>query len=197
VSARTTLVLLALLVVLGAAAFYVQGPGSPDRAREHGTVFPGLKAGDVTLIRATRSGAEVLLTREGGSWKLGPTKEPADAAAVEALLASLVEARVGSVVSTNAGKQSAAYETDAEKGIAVRLEGAGGKVLAAFTVGKRGPDFSSCYLHREGTSEVLLVSRDLRLDFSRPAESWREPPKKAESSGSGSPAPTNPPATKP
>jgi hypothetical protein len=176
VSARTTLVLLALLVVLGATALYVQGPGSPDRAREHGTVFPGLKAGDVSLVRATRGGTEVLLTREGGSWKLGPTKEPADAAAVEALLASLVEARVGSVVSTNAGKRSA-YETDAEKGIAVRLEGAGGKVLAAFTVGKRGPDFASCYLHREGTSEVLLVSRDLRLDLSRSIESWREPAK--------------------
>jgi hypothetical protein len=172
-------VLLALLVVLGAAAFFVQGPGSPDRDREHAAVFPGLKAGDVSLIRVTRAGDAVLLTREGGAWKLGSTKEPADAAAVDALLASLVEARVGSTVSTNAAKQSA-YETDAEKGIAVRLEGAGGKTLAAFFVGKRGPDFASCYLRREGASEVLLVSRDLRLDFSRPPESWREPPKKAE-----------------
>jgi hypothetical protein len=179
VSTRTTLVLLSLLVALGAAAFFVQGPGSPDRARDHAEVFPGLKAGDVSLIRATRGGAEVLLTREGGAWKLGSAKEDADAAAVEALLAKLVEARVGSVVSTNAAKQSA-YETDAEKGIAARLEGAGGKALAAFVIGKRGPDFASCYLRREGASEVLLVTRDLRLDFSRPAESWRQPPKKAE-----------------
>jgi hypothetical protein len=179
VSTRTTLALLALLVVLGAAAFFVQGPGSRDREREHAAVFPGLKAADVSLIRVARGGAEVLLTRAGDAWKLGAAKEPADTAAVEALLASLVEVRVGPVVSTNAGKQSA-YETDAEKGIAVRLEGAGGTVLAAFTVGKRGPDFASCYLRREGGSEVLLVSRDLRLDLSRPAESWREPPKKTE-----------------
>jgi hypothetical protein len=172
-------VLLALLVALGAAAFFVQGPGSPDRPREHAAVFPGLQAGDVSLIRATRGGTEVLLTRESGAWKLGPAKEAADAAAVESLLTSLVEARVGSVVSTNVAKQSA-YETDAEKGIAVRLEGAGGKALAAFVIGKRGPDFASCYLRLEGKSEVLLVSRDLRIDFSRPAESWREPPKKAE-----------------
>jgi hypothetical protein len=196
VSTRTTLALLAVLVALGAAAFFVQGPGRPDRAREHAAVFPGLKAEEVSLISTTRGGAEVLLTRAGGSWKLGAAKEPADAAAVEALLAGLVGARVGSVVSTNAGKQ-AVYETDAEKGIAVRLEGAGGKPLAAFFIGKRGPDFASCYLRRDGASEVLLVSRDLRLDFSRPAESWREPPKKAESSESGSPAPASPPAAKP
>jgi len=196
VSTRTTLALLALLVVLGAAALYVLGPGSADRAREHAAVFPGLKAGDVTLIRARRGGTDVVLAREGGSWRLGPTKEPADAAAVEALLASLVEARVGSVVSTNAGKQSA-YETEAEKGIAVRLEGAGGKALAAFIVGARGPDFASCYLRREGSSEVLLVLRDLRLDLSRPAESWREPPKQAAAPESGRPAPTPPPAAKP
>ena len=195
-SARATLALLAMLVVLGAAAFFALGPGSPDRAREHAAVFPGLKAGDVSLIRAARGGAEVVLAREGGSWKLGPAKEPADAAAVEALLAGLVEARVSSVVSTNPRKQSA-YETDAEQGIAVRLEGAGGKALAAFVVGKRGPDFASCYLRREGASEVLLVSSDLRLDLSRPAEAWREPPKQAVAPESGGPAPTPPPAAKP
>ena len=124
--------------------------------------FRGCKAGDVALIRATRAGAEVVLTREGGAWKLGAAKEPADGAAVEALLAKLVDAREGAVVSTNPAKQSV-YETDAEKGIAVRLEGAGGKVVAAFVIGKRGPDFASCYLRRDGASEVLLVSPDLRV----------------------------------
>lgn len=78
------------------------------------------------------------------------------------LLAKLAGVREGAVVSTNPAKQSV-YETDAEKGTAVRLEGAGGKVLAAFVIGARGPDFASCYL---------------RLDFSRPANSWREPAKK-------------------
>ena len=176
-STRTTLVLLALLVGLGAVAFFVMGPGSPDRAREHAAVFPGLKAGDVTQLRATTTAGEVLLTREGGGWKLGAAKEPADATAVDALLAGIVDARASAVVSANVAKQSA-YETDAGQGVAVRLEGAGGKVLAGFVVGKRGPDFASCYLRRDGSSEVLLVSRDLRSDFARPADSWREPPKK-------------------
>lgn len=176
-SPRTTLLLLVLLAGLGGVAYFLQGPGSPDRARDHSAVFPDLKAGDVALIRATGNAAEVLLSREGGGWKVGAAKEPADTAAVEALLASLAEARVGSVVSTNAAKQ-AAYETDPEKGIAVRLERTGGKVLAEFVIGKRGPDFASCYLRRDGSAEVLLVTRDLRTDFSRPVDSWREPPEK-------------------
>ncbi len=186
-SARLTLVLLALLVGLGAVAFVVQGPGSPDRTREHAMVFPGLAAGDVTLVRATRAAAEVLLTREGGEWKVGAAKETADANAVEVLLTNLAQARVGALVSTNAAKQSA-YETDAGQGIAVRIEGPGGKDLASFIIGKRGPDFASCYLRREGKSEVLLVTPDLRMDFSRPVERWREPPKKADT-----PAPTTGP----
>jgi len=177
VSKRATQALLAVLAVLGAVAFFVQGPGRVDRSREHAAVFPGLVAGDVVKLRATGAGAALLLVREGGGWKLGAAKEPADAAAVDALLANLAAVREGAVVSTNAAKQ-AGYEADAAKGIAVRLEGAGGKVLADFIVGKSGPDYASCYLRRQGASEVLLVSRDLRMDLSRPTESWREPPKR-------------------
>ena len=176
-STRTTLMLLAVLIGCAATAFFVQGPGSADRPRDRAALIPGLKAGDVTLVRATKAGAEVVLTREGGAWKLGAAKEQADGAAVEALLAKLAGAREEAVVSTNPAKQSP-YETDAEKGIAVRLEGAAGKVAAAFVVGARGPDFASCYLRRDGASEVILVSPDLRAEFSRPAESWRELPKK-------------------
>ncbi len=175
--ARTTLVLLAVLLACAAAAFFVQGPGSADRPQERAALFPGLKTGDVAIVRATRAGAEVVLTREGGVWKLGAAKEPADSVAVEALLKRLADASSDSVVSTNPAKQSG-YETDAEKGIAVRLEGAGGKVVAAFVIGKRGADFASCYLRRDEAKEVLLVSPDLRTDFARPAEAWREPPKK-------------------
>lgn len=172
--ALRTRVLLGVLLAGAAVAFFVQGPGSADRPRDRGALFPGLKAADVQLVRVTGAAAAVVLTREGGAWKLGATKEPADAAAVEALLAKVAGVRAGAVVSTNPAKQSV-YEADAGKGIAVRLEGAGGKLLAGFVIGRRGPDFASCYLRRDGASEILLVSPDLRTDFARPAESWREP----------------------
>jgi len=177
VSRRSTVALLAVLLVCAAAAFFVQGPGSTDRPRDREPFVPGLKTGDVVRVSAARAAAEVVLTREGGGWKLGAAKEPADGDAVEALLAKLAGALEGPVVSTNPAKQ-AAYETDPGTGVSVRLEGAGGKTLAAFVVGKRGPDFASCYVHRDGSQEVLLVSPDLRVDLARPAESWREPPKR-------------------
>lgn len=175
-STRTTLALLAALVVLGAVAFVVQGPCSADRPREQEALLARFVPADVAVIRATRPGAAVLLARDGASWRLGAAREPADGAAVEALLKGLAEARVAAVASTNVAKQ-AAYETDGAKGVVVRLEGAGGKLLAAFVVGKSGPDFASCYLRREGKSEVLLVTRDLRLEFSRPADAWKMPAK--------------------
>jgi hypothetical protein len=188
VNTRATYGLLAVLLACVAMAFFVLGPGSADRPRDREALFPKLKAGDVAQVRVSRAkaGAEVLLTRVGGAWKVGAAMAPADSAALEALLAKLVDAREGSVVSTNPAKQSV-YEADAEQGITVRLEGAGGKALAAFVIGARGPDFASCYLRREGASEVLLVTPDFRPDFARPADSWREPPKQPEAAPALSP----------
>ena len=187
-STRTTLVLLAALVGCAAVAFFVLGPGRADRPRERAALVPGLSAGDIALVRARRAAGELVLTREGGAWKLGAAKEPADTAAVTDLLTKLVALREAAVVSTNPAKQSA-YETDAEKGIAVRLEGATGNVLAAFVIGRRGPDFASCYLRRDGAAQVLLVTPDVRTDFTRPAASWREPP---APTGPAAPAPASP-----
>jgi Domain of unknown function (DUF4340) len=179
VRSRATLALLALVAVLGAAAVLVVGPWRSDRPREHGAALPGLVPAEVQAVRIARAGGEVLLAREGGGWKLGAAREAADAAAVDAVLADLAALEVSAVVSRNAAKQ-AAYETDAELGIAVRLEGAGGKLIAAFTVGKRGPDFASAYLKRDGAAEVLLVSGDVRTPLAKPMESWKEPPKPSE-----------------
>jgi hypothetical protein len=178
VSNRTTLVLLGILVALGVVAFVVQGPCSSDRAREHAAVFPKLDPAEVRTLRAKLpGGGELLLAREGAGWVLGAGKEPADMVAVNRLLTDLAALQASAVVSKNAAKQSV-YETDPAKGIAVRLEGAGAKLIAAFVVGKRGPDYASSYLRREDAKEVLLVSRDVRADLSRPAESWRAPPDK-------------------
>jgi hypothetical protein len=189
VKSRATLVLAGLLAVLGVAAALVSGPCSADRPREHGPALPGLAPADVQTIRIARSGSEVLLAREGSGWKLGAAKDPADVAAVDALLADLAALEVSAVVSKNAAKQEA-YETDAARGIAVRLEGAGGTLVAAFTVGKRGPDFASAYLKRDGAKEVLLVSRDVRTPLARPEQNWKQPPKPP-------PAPVAPPAATP
>lgn len=195
-SARPTLALLALLAGIGTVAFLAQGPCSAGGPRERAALLPGFAPAEVAAVRVTRSGGEVLLSREGGAWKLGAAREAADGDAVESLLQGLAEARVEALVSTNVLKQ-AAYETDGEKGIAVRLEGAGGGTLAAFVIGRRGPDFASCYLRRDGEAEVLLVARDLRTDFARPADSWREPAKRPEPSGSQGPGATAPPPTRP
>lgn len=184
-NARTTLALLAVLLVLGAVAIVAQGPCGASRSRKQPVLLPGFVPADVAAVRIARSGAEVTLRREGGAWLLGAAKEAADADAVEALLKSLAAARVAAVVSTNIAKQEA-YETDGRRGVALRVDGPGGKSIAAFVIGKRGPDFASCYLRREGKTDVLLVTPDLRVEVSRPAEAWRTPVEKSEAPAPGS-----------
>jgi hypothetical protein len=174
-----------VLLVLGAVAIVAQGPCGAYRSREQAALLPGFVPADVAAVRIARPGAEVTLRREGGAWLLGAGKEAADAGAVEALLKSLADARVAAVVSTNVAKQEA-YETDGRRGVALRVDGPGGASIAAFVIGKRGPDFASCYLRREGKSDVLLVTPDLRLEVSRPAEAWRAP---VEKPASPAPAP--------
>lgn len=186
-STRATAVLLVILLGCVAVALFVQGPGSTDRQGARAALLPGLKPADVAMVRISRAragaGSELLLTRVGGAWKVGAAMAPADGVAVDALLAKLAGVREGVIVSANPAKQSV-YEADTDQGIAVRLEDAGGRKLGAFVVGGRGPDFASCYLRRDGATEVRLVTPDLRTDFSRTADSWREPPKTA-----GTPAP--------
>lgn len=186
---RSTRALLAVLVVLGATAFAVQGPCGPDRARTRAPLVRDFAPADVAAIRIARPGDEVTLRRDGDAWTLGAAKEPADADGVEALLKSVAEARVAAVVSTNIAKQDA-YETDGRRGVALRLDGAGGAPIAAFVIGRRGPDFASCYLRREGKTDVLLVTPDLRLAVSRAPEGWRKP---APAGGAAAVAPAGSP----
>jgi hypothetical protein len=189
VNLRATIGLTALLALLVAAALIARRPGDADRPRGREAVFPGLAAGQVQAIQVGGGSGAPLLVRDGATWRVGEKREPADGAGVERLLEELAALRVTAVVSTNAARQ-AAYEADGEKGVAVRLEGAGGADLASFFVGRSGPDGASSYLRRAGSPDVLLVPGDLRLEFSRTAEDWRLPAGAA--AGAAPPAPPAP-----
>lgn len=170
---RTTLLLLAVLLVLGAVAVFVQGPARRDRPPDKAALLPGLQAKEVQIVRLGKDAGAVVLTRDGARWVVGAERFPADAAAVEKLLAGLAEIKGASAVSTNPAKQ-AGYEVDEEKGLPLRLEAAGGKPVAELIIGKGGPDFTSCYLRRRGEDKVFLAAMDLRGVVSRPVSGWRD-----------------------
>jgi hypothetical protein len=173
VRARTTWLLLAALAALAVAAYVAQGPARVDRPRERAPVFPGLRAADVQAVRIAKGATTVGLARAGAGWTVGAEKRAADAAAVERLLGDLAGLVSVAVASTNPAKR-ALFEVDDAAGASVRLEGAGGKLLAAFTVGKAGPDFASSYLRREGEERVLLVAAELHNALARREEGWRD-----------------------
>lgn len=173
---RSTLLLLALLAALAAVAFVAQGPARRDRPREREPVFPALDPEAVQAIRALPpAGGDpvLLLARSGQWWTVGAGRHTADRAAVEDLLEDLAALEILSVASTNPDRRSL-YEVGEGQGLTVRLDDGGGAAIAAFVLGKPGPDLESGHLRIEDRDEVLLVSRDLRGRLELPADSWRE-----------------------
>ena len=93
-SPRTSLWLVAVALVLGAAVFFFDQPVEDEFQAEKGRVFAGLTAdpGEVSSISLTTGdGARVRVERRGGRWWV---VEPVEAPAREDLLDSLAQALV-------------------------------------------------------------------------------------------------------
>ncbi len=171
--ARKIAVLTAVFLVLGGLAVWLQGPGRRHKPGEAVTVFPSFDAAGAQGITVEGPGGSYALAREGEGWVVGEERNPADGDAVERFLEDLAVLEREAVASTSAEKHPL-YGVDGERGTAVRVEGQGGDLLAAFTVGGQGPDPFSGYLVKEGDAQVLLVSSNLDALLGRGAEGWRE-----------------------
>jgi hypothetical protein len=171
---RKILALSVILVVLAAAAFFVQGPGRRHKGGERAEVFPGLDPAAVASVTIARPEGTLVLSRAGeGEWRVGEEGYPGDGEAVGRALGDLGQLRLEAVASTNLEKKSL-FGVDEEKGIALRLESSSGDPVAEFVVGDSGPDLFSGYLLKEGDDRVLLVSSNLRSVYGRPLSDWRD-----------------------
>jgi len=171
---RRIIILVPVLIVLGAAALYLQGPGRRYSRSAPATVFTGLDPAAVRAVVMTSSQEVLRLFRgEGQEWRVGEEGYRADGAAVDRVLEDLAGLKREAVASRNLEKKYL-FGLDDEKGIAVRLEGDGGGSIAEFIVGDGGPDLFSGYLLRRGGEEVLLVSSNLRSVYGRPLKEWRD-----------------------
>jgi hypothetical protein len=173
-TSRRILILLPVLLVLGTAAFYLQGPGRRYSRPVPAAVFTGLDPAAVRAVVMTSSREVLRLSRgEGQEWRVGEEGYRADGGAVDRALEDLSGLKQEAVASRNLEKK-ALFGLDDEKGIAVRLEGDGGSSIAEFVVGDGGPDLFSGYLLRRGGEEVLLVSSNLRSVYGRSLKEWRD-----------------------
>ena len=171
---KKIIILLPVLLILGAAALYLQGPGRRYSGSAPAPVFAGLDPAAVRAVVMTSSREVLRLSRgEGKEWRVGEEGYRADGAAVDRALEDLAGLKREAVASRNLEKKSL-FGVNEEKGIAVRLEGDGGEPVAEFVVGDGGPDPFSGYLLLRGGEEVLLVSSNIRSVYGRSLKEWRD-----------------------
>jgi hypothetical protein len=174
---RTTLILLAALVLLVLAAYLMEKPLS-ERAKEQKEsavpLFSAATSEAVQKIESKSAENDVTLEKRGEGWVV--LKEdrafPADPKAVESALDTFEGLKQGKPISKNPDKQGL-FEVTAEKGVEVRAIGANEEVLAHFFVGKTGPDFFSTYVRKDGSDDVFLANSYLRSIFDKSVKDWR------------------------
>jgi len=171
---RTTIALAVIAAILVVMTFVLRDCERKGESIRSGAIFPGLKRDLVARIELASAADTVRLHREAGRWRVATEGDaPADTAAVRGLLEKLAGFDRRYRVSANPEMQQT-FEVDEASGTGVRLLDAGGGELAAFRLGKNGPDFRSQYLRPAASSEVFLIPDYLRGSFDAQRATWRE-----------------------
>jgi hypothetical protein len=97
---------------------------------------------------------------------------PAEARAIEDMLAKVSAFSRKDIISSNPDKQ-ALYQVDS-MGVFVTIQDAGGDTLVRFVVGKPGPDYRSTYVRDFASNDVVLASGYLRPVFDRGKRTWQD-----------------------
>ncbi len=152
-SARLLGILVAVLVVLGGAALWLQHERRADQpaavAELGEPLFKDLQAANIASIRITEPGASITLRREGDRWVVvGDGDFPADIAKVRGFVVKALGLKVGQSERLNATDRVRLQldEPSVKEGGGTLVEfvGADGKPLASLIIGgkyfKRTPD---------------------------------------------------------
>ncbi len=173
---KSIFILLAVLVVLVAAVFILEGPlikRSKVKAAQESILFPGFETDQVSSVDIKTRDKNVKLKKEDNAWVVATAGNyPADPESIEDMLGKVKDLKSTLTASKSADKHSQ-FEVDGS-GVEVTMLGTGEKPLAHFFVGKMGPDYISTYVRKADQDEVLLVGEYLRGVFDKGARGWRD-----------------------
>jgi hypothetical protein len=170
---RSTLILLGLLVVLVAIAWYVMNrPGEQSAETTAQNSLVDVDSSVVDRISIVTQTETVTLERRGTEWQLTvPVAYRADQSAVTDMIHQAKQLTVKSVVSNRPEKQSI-FRVDST-GTIVRFFAAGNEV-AGFVVGKMGASYRETYARKLSTNDVVLVDGAPGMSFSKMVKDWRD-----------------------
>jgi hypothetical protein len=186
-NARVAAVLVVLLVVLGGGALFYQRQEAARRPANVAALgqrlLPDLKAADIAAIRISEPQATLTLEHREGGWAIVERAGfPADFAKVRDFVLKAIELKVGQ--SEAIGEQDRARLNLDQSGTQLEFKGAGGKTLAALTLGKkyfkrevdnpeRAPGDGRFVMRGADPATVLIVSDPLAQASTRSAD-WIE-----------------------
>lgn len=170
---RSTIILIALLVILGAVTYFLL----PSR-QEHETSYEPrdidvkVDSASVVKIEIEQKGKSVTIENMSGKWMLtSPIHYAADATAIKQLLSGLSKFKVGSLISSNPEKQSI-FQVDST-GTRIAVTDRSGKTVAII-VGKMGPSFSEVYFRVPAVKDVYLGEGLDTWTINKDVKEWRD-----------------------
>lgn len=179
--------LLGILLVLLLLTLLLEGPLKGRKVPEPKRLFSEFDPSLVEVIEILQNDKMARLEREGDRWvvlevdtlesaesadKKDALRHFADTSAVKRVLNS-IDSLSGDLISNNPENESL-FQVTSEEGIMVKAFGKGDSLLAHFYIGKIGQDFSSTYIRRDGSNEVILARGFYRGSTFHPdVKRWR------------------------
>lgn len=170
---RATILLLALLIVLGAIVLLVL-PSDEERMTSETKTPVTFTVDSASVIRVSveRPSKKLVIENVGGRWTITSDGNlPADPARVTELIGGLSRFKTGSLVSTNPAKQGL-FQVDSAGSLVTLTERSG--AARSILIGKMGPSFSEVYFRLPGSSDVYLGSGVTTWSLDRDVKEWRD-----------------------
>ena len=168
---KTTLILALVLIVLVGVASLFETNRRKQLSSAGKPIFSAFTIAKADGIEIRGPGVETSLRKEGDRWLVATEgNQPADPKPIKQILEAMDKFTSSTLISTSAAKQTE-FEVDST-GFSVRITG-GGRALAAYQVGRPGPDYMSTYVRPSDRNEIYLVPAYLRTVVDRGEDSWR------------------------
>ncbi|MEA2088477.1 MAG: DUF4340 domain-containing protein [Patescibacteria group bacterium] len=162
---RTYILGIIFILLLGTAYFVKTAPWANHKETSSNFfVFDKNVVDKIEIVSEVNSS---ILEKQNDLWVVASANNfKADQTTVESMLKTVLEIKIGTLISDNADKQSI-YEVGEKKGIAVKIF-SNDKNFADFVIGKNGPSYNTNYFRIAGNNKVYLSDVSMRIDFSRP-----------------------------
>jgi hypothetical protein len=168
--ARLALVLIALLLLWGAASLARRGASGP--AESDRFVLPAVARDSADSVIITRPADTArLVRRDSITWTVNG--HPASKRAVDDLFSALADTARRTELVAGRSASHASLGVDSVKGARIRIV-RGDSTLADLVQGNRGPSLDGGYFRAAGDSAVYLVSGNLAQALEQSSDEWRD-----------------------